>query len=295
LNVFYDDQEFSENILVTETPQFYALSFTPKDNTQRLWITLQPFKNLDIDNPVDIYYDGVILVEGEFPLDKAPQFTEDGSSGTWNGTQFMNLVRNPSAEISWFYLRPWVDSLGSQIFSDYQGQEGISLIVYTLVDWPSSGWFYLMEMENLFRTFWAKFAWGHVSLIGDKPYRLLLIITSISGVGMAVAFWQRRKRLTELSWDVYFLLGVALVLIWGMALARGISYIFSGWGGFVVARYTYPVIIPSVLILSVGWLVLLEFVENKLMLASWIKHMVYFFGLLALNIISWISISTFYH
>jgi len=294
VKVFDGKQVFAEKILVTETPQFFALAFSPQGNTQRTWVLLQPSISLDIQNPVEIYYDGVVLAEGEFPVDQVPRFDKEGSSGTWGGIPFENLLRNGSAENSWFYLRPWADALGAMIFSDFKEQESFSLIVYTLVDWPSSGWFYRAVMERLFRTFWAKFAWGHVPLIGAKPYRILLFPALISIFGVAVAFWQRRKRLSEQPWDALFVLGVPLVLVWGMAFVRGGSYIFRGWGSFVVARYTYPVIIPTILIFATGWLVWLELVEKKLNLPSWGKYLVYAGGFLILDVLSLISIWSFY-
>jgi hypothetical protein len=248
----------------------------------------------DIENPFEIYYDGIVLAQGKFPIDQAPQFTEGSSSGIWGETSFQNLLRNGSAESSWFYLRPWADKLASSIFSDYQGQDAFSLTVYTLVDWSSSGWFYLATIERLFRTFWAKFAWGQISLIGTKPYRVLLFISLLSFVGVVIAFWQRRRRLKKLPWEVFFLLGIALVLVWGMTIVRGSSYIFSGWGNFVVARYAYPVIIPSILVIATGWLVLLELIEQRLSLPSWSKYFVYIGGLLMLNVFSLISIFSFY-
>jgi len=129
VKVFDDKQVFAEKILVTETPQFFALAFSPQGNTQRTWILLQPSKSLNIENPIEIYYDGVVLAEGKFPVDQVPKIDKDGSSGTWGGAPFENLLRNGSAENSWFYLRPWVDTILSQFFSDYEGQESFSFFL----------------------------------------------------------------------------------------------------------------------------------------------------------------------
>jgi len=293
VKVFDGKQVFAEKILATETPQFFTLAFSPQGNTQRTWVLLQPVISPDIQNPVEIYYDGVVLAEGDFPVDQAPMFDKNGSSGAWGGVPFENLLRNGSAENSWFYLRPWVDALGSKVFSDYQGQESFSLIVYTLVDWPSSGWFYRIVMERLFRTFWAKFTWGHVPLIGAKPYRVLVLITLASIFGVAVGFWQRRHRLRKLPWDTLLLLGLTILIFWGATLVRGSTYLLTRV--YVpVARYAYPAIIPTVLFLSTGWYTLLEAPARRLHLPGWVKYAVYVGFFLLLNLYALLSIARFY-
>jgi hypothetical protein len=108
LQVSDGNQKFGEKILVTEKPQFFALTFTPQGNTWRAWVLLQPY-TLDLEKPVDFYYDGLVLADGEFPLDQAPVFAEDGATGTWGGIPFENLLRNGSAGQSWLYLRPWAE------------------------------------------------------------------------------------------------------------------------------------------------------------------------------------------
>ena len=245
LRVYNRQQFFGEKILVDELPHFYAFTFKPTGNTGRSWVLLEPGKHLVVDNPVDVYYDGVVLVEGEFPLDEAPQFTVDGSSGTWGGVSFENLLRNGSAEQSWIYLRPWADQLATKIFSDYQGQESFSLTIYTLIDWPSVGWYFRTALENIFRTFWAKFAWGHVPLMGTKPYRVIIAVTLMSILGLGIALWQQRQRLSKLPWDVLFLFGLTLLIVGGSTILRGTTYIFRPVY-YPVARYIYPAIIPFI-------------------------------------------------
>jgi hypothetical protein len=294
LRVYDGSQSFGGRVRITENPQFFAVSFKPQGNTQRAWVVLDPGVKHEDTNPIEIYFDGIILAEGTYPTDQAPLFDKNGSSGTWGNLPFENLLRNPSAESSWLYLRPWADKLLSILFSDFPGQERFSLVVYTLLDLSSVGWFYQNAVERLMRTFWAKFAWGHVSLIGAKPYRVLFLISLFSLMGIGIAFWQRRKRLTELPWDIFFLLGITFVPVWGLALVRGSGYIFSGWGAFVVARYIYPVIIPSVLILASGWLVWLNLLEKWLHLSGYYKYIIYIGGFLVLDVLSLISIWSYY-
>lgn len=294
-SVFDRYQTFGQTIAVDEIPRFYAFQFKPKGNTSRAWVILEPGKKLAVEQPVDVFYDGVVLAEGDFPVDVPPELSADGSVGTWDGVSFENLVRNGSAESSWLYLRPWAENLATRLFSDYEGQEKFSLTLYSLLDWPSTGWYYRMIAKNLFQTFWAKFGWGHVPLIVPSTYKLVLLpFTVLAFLGVGLGFWQRRKQLSQMPWDSFFLLGIASLVIWGMALIRGTSYLFIGWAGFVVARYAYPAIVPAILMFSAGWLVLLELIERRLSLPTWGKYLVYFGGLLILNIISLISIYNFY-
>ncbi len=294
LRVYQSKQILGERISVDETPHFYALTFTPTGNTTRSWVLLEPGKHLTVDGPVDVYYDGVVLAAGEFPMDEAPQFQEGGSSGTWGGIPFENLLRNGSAESSWFYLRPWADALGSKVFSDYQGQESFSLTVYSLIDGSVSSEYYQWVLVNLFRTFWAKFGWAHVSLMGSKPYsRILLPLTILAFIGAGLAFWQRRHRLRNLPWDAFFFLSLSLVFLWGMTFIRGSTYLLTRIYT-PVARYTYPAIIPTVLIMSTGWFTILATLEGRLRLPGWIKYVIYAGFFLALNAYSLLSIARFY-
>lgn len=293
LQIYDGAQIYSEPVRITESPQFFAVHITPQGNTRRAWVILEPSGKLDIQNPVEVYYDGVILAAGAYPVDQTPQFDENGASGTWGSQPFENLLRNPSAESGWLYLRPWADKFLSQFFSDYKGQESYSLTIYTLVDWSSAGWYYQTALVRLFRTFWAKFAWGHVSLIGSKPYRVLSVITLTSFIGVVVAFWQRRQRLSKLPWDAYFLLGLTFVLVWGMTIVRGTTYIFRPVY-FPVARYAYPAIVPSVLLLNAGWLSILLLLEKSLYLPGWVKYAIHLGSLLILDIYALSSIINFY-
>ena len=293
MRVYHHQQNFGEKIVVDETPRFYSMTITPIGNTERLWVLLEPGRNLIVDAPVDIYYDGVVLTKGEFPNDVPPQFDEGGSSGTWDGVPFQNLVRNASAEQSWVYLRPWADTFASKIFSDYQGQESFSLTIYTIIDGSSVGWYFRTALETIFRTFWAKFAWGHVPLVGMKPYRTLLVVTLMSMVGLGIAFWQHRQRLSKLPWDVLFLFVLTLLIVGGPTILRGTTYIFRPVY-YPVARYVYPAIIPFLFFFSVGWLAILTTFEYRLRLPPCFKYLLYGSFFLLLNLYSLNSILNFY-
>jgi hypothetical protein len=290
LRVFDGDQVFVEKMVLTDSPQFYAFTLVPQGNTQRTWVMLRPSESREIEVPVEIYYDGIVLAEGEFSLNQTPQFSGDGSTGTWGGIPFENLLRNGSAEQSWLYLRPWAEQLGLKVFRD---RERPSLTIYSIIDLPSTGWYFRNAATHLFRTFWAKFGWGHVSLSGAKPYRFLLIFTLAGLLGFFWAFWQRRKHLKNLPWDIMVFLGFALGSIWSLALLRGAGYVFTPvyWP---VARYAYPVIIPTVLILCMGWYTLLKMLSKWLRLPDLVMYIIYVGMLFIINFYALISIASFY-
>jgi hypothetical protein len=60
------------------------------------------------------------------------------------------------------------------------------------------------------------------------------------------------------------------------------------------ARYAYPVIIPTMLILTFGWVEILKMVRNWFNLPLYVQYFVYFGLWLTLDLISIISIVKFY-
>ena len=154
-----DIGKFSQNVLVNKEPVFTAFHIEIPKNIYRVWVSLSPTKS-NISQSAQIYFDGVILVDGSRPLDEPPTYThEDGSAGTWGGEPFANLIRNGSAEQSGFRFRSEVDNLGSRFLGDNTNP---SLIITSLIDYSAAGSYYKTTGLHLFRTFWSKFGWGHV-------------------------------------------------------------------------------------------------------------------------------------
>jgi hypothetical protein len=114
--------------------------------------------------------------------------------------------------------------------------------------------------KHLFRTFWAKFGWGHIDLLGAQwvgggPYALLALILLLGGIGAFIGAIRRRK---AIDWEIAFVIILSLAAAWGMALAR-ITIHLAYWHLYVpAARHAYPVIVPTVLALCFGWLELLR-------------------------------------
>jgi len=239
---------YSESVEVGEKPRFFGLQATLTDTNQRIWISLPRLKSSSA-NDVQIYYDGFVFVEGHQPLEEAPVFSvPDGSVGNWGGDPFRNLIRNGSAEKAGLRFRPWLDGLGSRFLGDNTRP---SLILTYLYDWSNAGFIYKLTIPRLFRTFWGKFGWGHISLIGDHPYHYLAVFTLII-LGGAVLRMIRNRRI--LHWDVLLILGIVIIAVWIPALVRGAIFLAIPQIYYPVARYIYPVIIPMAIVFSFGWL-----------------------------------------
>lgn len=278
-----------QDLQVGEQPVFFAIQGKVTTLTDRAWIALSPIKKA-VETPVTVYYDGIVLAEGEFPLDEAPQFdSADAVSGFWGDKPFVNLLRNGSAERAWFKVKPWADALVAKYFPD-RGRP--SQILYTLFDLNATGWYYRTTAKNLVRTFWAKFGWGHVPLLGHKPYRPLAAVTVLGLLGASVALWKRRR---TVPWDALIILGVALMVIWGLTWVRGSIYLYH-WIYIPGARYAYPAIFPTMLVLNAGWYEITEWIRRFLKTPFWVSPFVIYLTLLfTLDLLSILSIVQYYY
>jgi len=288
--VYAKGKGYRRPVSLTTQPQFFAFTTRLGRDTVRSWVILEPTRSVQ-DAPLEIYFDGLVLAEGAFPVDQAPIFESPAAqSGIWGGTKFSNLLRNASAEVSGPIVQPWVDGLGER-FLPGTGFESLSLTLYSVLDRPAAGWYYLNTFKNLGRTFWAVFGWNGVYLSGTNPYRPLAWITWIGLAGAVLAAWRYR---TRLSWGGVFFFAVALLLVWVFAMLRGSNYIFLRTGFYPAARYVYPAVIPAMLAFVGGWVTLLD-----LTLGRWLhkenskpKWLIYlpligfFFGLNVYSLIS---------
>lgn len=234
---------FSQSFKIGTEPAFYAFSgMMPEGYSSAEVILSRPGA---VQKEIHLYYDNILLVKGNLPLDEEPVFLNGrGQEGEWGGIRFTNIVRNPSANAAWIRIRPALETRLDSIFPDQS-----SFVLASVADFQVSGWYYRSTGQTLFRTFWGMFGWGHVPLIGAKPYRVLGWITlfGLAGAGLYAA-----RRWRELPYAALLLLALTLVLVWGSTLVRGISSL-SGAVFIPSARYTYPAFIATILPLVVGW------------------------------------------
>jgi len=277
-----------ELVEVGTAPTFFSLSVILAEDAGRVRVELAPFTNPE-ETPATVFYDGLVLVEGTQPTGELPFFIDpQGGEGVWGGEPFNNLLRNASAERAWPWVRTWANEMGT---SFVPGKP--STVLASLLDWPGAGWYYQATGQNLLRTFWAKFGWGNVPLLGHKPYRSLAVVTLVGLVGAGLALWRERR---VLPWGIVVVMAVALLGTWGPALIRGVeSLIWVNWTFIPGARYGYPSIIPTALVFNLGWLEVLKLAGRRLGVPAKAQFVVYFVAFFALDAIALLSLFRFFH
>jgi hypothetical protein len=162
-----------------------------------------------------------------------------------------------------------------------------TLFINALLDTQNGSWIYQTTASNLFQTFWGRFGWGNISL-SSICYNVLKWITVLSLLSAPFGLWSI-SRMKSISWKLAIAwVGLAMLVIWLSVFIRGLP---SLWGQIYIptARYGYPAIIPTMMFLSAGWCA-------GLPRPQWLKlsPYLYFVGFLVLDLISIITIVSFY-
>ncbi|GAB4580747.1 MAG: hypothetical protein Fur0022_34890 [Anaerolineales bacterium] len=280
---------FYETVLVTNTPQFFSFDVSLTVPSNWLWLSLAPTTS---NTDLIVYYDGFILVEGQYPHGEVPVFTDvQGQTGTWGGQPFLNMVRNSSVENIWPALSPAIDN---QISRFVPNHTRVSMLLFGLYDGAMTARYFRITVQNLLETFWGRFGWGHVPLVLHNLYAVLKLFTWVSLAGGSIA-WIRGKISTL---PKKFFLFIALGLVWGATLLRGEIFIFTTHLFIPGARYAYPAIGPTLLILLSGWLVLGRFLNKNLpttpLFFRCVAYIMYGLVFLSLDILSIYSILHYY-
>ena len=234
----------------------------------------------------EIYLDGLVLVDGVMPVDLAPVFdTERAEKGRWGTRQFNNLLRNGSAEDIWPGLRPWIGN--REVF-----REPVSSLFHSVWDWHRTGWVYRPEIGLLFQSFWGRFGWNHLALPSGYFYPLgLATLGGIVGAGLwlvqrlrtgrAVGSWRRQAAAVLL---------IAWLLAWGGSLLRIHPIFVTEHVHWPVARYATTAIVPTALLLCLGWAQLVP--RRWVPIAAWLGLL----GLVVLDVAAvWLVIVPYYY
>jgi hypothetical protein len=281
-----------QTVKLTTSPKFFMLSATLAKDANRVRVILTSIDKKNAE-AFTIYYDGLVLVEGARPPDSVPKFeSPDAKQGSWAGEAFTNLLRNASGEVAGPNERAWIAGFRQKFFPALPSP---SLALSAILDWRWAGWFYPTALQDLLRTFWAKFGWSHVFLnvpFIRKPYLLLTILTLLGLGGAGLVLWRKRA---ILPWNILLFLGFAITGIWGQALLRGVLSLANNIVFFPGARYVYPSIIPAMLVLNAGWWQIGRSIEKWTRIPSSIKYMVFCFLFLCLDIAAIYTISQFYY
>lgn len=242
------DFQYFESIQISDSPKFFAYHTSFSETSPRIWISIEIPREL-LGKKNRIYLDGIVLAEGHLPKNEPPTFTNaQGTNGIWAGEHFVNLIENGSAEIPGFRFNQTIDKLGINFLGDSTRP---SFALASILDIKTTWFLYKATIVRLFRTFWAKFGWGHVYIIGEHPYRNLGIFSILLVAGFFIGLFRKRR---AISWEIVFLLllisGVTVLAV----LVRSALYITVSHIFLPVGRYLYPIIIPVALGMGFGWM-----------------------------------------
>ena len=274
----------ARQVAVGSTPRFVGLTLTEPDRNSPLLYVVTARAPEGTGQPARLYVDGAVAAIGAFPVDRPPTFDDASScAGQWAGARFENLVRNPSAEQAWPRLHPWLD----RALVSYIHRSPAQTVAALFDARRLAPAFLPYLLEPALSSLILSFAWGHVRLTDPRwPYLA-------AAVGLLALFgalkWSARPR--DAAWPnrrpALVFLALAALLVWGNTIARPLPLLGEP---YVVpaARYTFPVIGVTVLVLVGGWLELWPRRYRHVALLGLIA------GLLALNAVSVSAISSFY-
>jgi len=272
-----------QNITVSETPTFYTSRLTVPEQFRSG--VLQVNRGF-INDEVSIYWDCFILVAGDFDLTSISTVTSKCEKIQLGSNQTENLIRNPSAEIKWFPMRKAISSILSESF------KLSSADFWAVTDPPTSFLYFRDAAMYLYRTFWGRFNWGTLPLVGNKPYRIFIIPTLLAIVGNGLGLMRYRKMV---NWSFVLLL---LVILWGQLIYT--LFRFAGdWHTYYLllpqARYFFPAVFAAGFFLCTGWYIVLDRLFTPLGInKSWV--LVCFAGLLILyNFWAWLTIWNYWY
>lgn len=231
-------------------PVFYTFQATLPEGKYRSWIEFRTNRSSTV------YWDGLVLTGGTFSGSEAPTFNAaNGGSGTWQGKDFTNLLRNGSGESSW----PLFSGLARRIMLATNGYFSASQVL-TLLDLPATSWYFQTTATYLFKTFWGDLGWGAVVLVGAHPYRILAIFSLLAVIGCVAGLI---KNWRHLRWSELIFLTASGLLLLPIVFLRGAgTWFFQRYTPS--ARYFYPAIIPISAFLVWGWYQLLSLLPLKI-------------------------------
>ena len=239
----------SRPVTVTTEPRFVAWTFELPADTAALHFIFSGASVAPTTEWLRVRLDGAILVDGAYSADAPPEFDNiSAHTGTWSGQRFTNLVRTASAEAAWPRLRPW----GEHALARASPQSPVQ-VLEALFDVQRTGPVLINPIAfTVLQGFFNGFGWGHIWMRGSVWPVVFLALALSSVVGCARWLFQSEpSRARELRPALLFL-GLAGVLGWSLAILRPLP-LFEARMVFPTARYAFPAMIPTVLVLVAGW------------------------------------------
>jgi len=247
---------YEQSIAIDKKPTWYSFIVTINENASQIQVHLRSPVLQNNSGKIDVYYDGIVLLPGDFSQFIAPVFLDNqANSFTWNNEIRKNYIRNGSAEKPWPWVRPQFERLVQKY--PWLAHLSPSIYVSAFFDWERTGWIYRISAVRIFQTFWGRFGWAHIPL-SQIWYWILFLVTILAGI--ANLFSLKRIISNHLSsWNVAILwLNLSMIVLWGIVLTRGLFTANQDHVFIPSARYGFPVMIPTILILSAGWYIMLK-------------------------------------
>ncbi|MEK7278972.1 MAG: hypothetical protein AAB427_16625 [Chloroflexota bacterium] len=168
---FGSDGQSTGELDLSTTWQFYARVVLVPPDAEHLGFWLG----------APVLYDGMVVAEGVFPIDQAPDY----SIGTWGGMKFVNLLENYSAEAGW----PQVGSYdGQPYFVNYR--------IAAILAWRRTlpAWFDLIRW--LLVNFWSGFG-GILPGLSSAQMIPPGLLTALAWAGVALVVVRDLPRRTS--------------------------------------------------------------------------------------------------
>lgn len=227
-------------IKVGTTPTFVA---TQGIINKDFRIAIVNFEPGNFPEEMKVFWDCLILIPGE-GSEPPPKVEKECRIVRWGEYYGLNGIRNASAEQGWFPLRPPIEKLLVSKFGKRTTD------IWAILDPITSRTYFKDALGYLFRTFWGRFNWGTLPLVGQRPYRLFVGLTILAIAGLPIALGQYR---TSIS--------LSLVGFLTVSFFAGLIYTlfrFAGdWDHYYLllpqARYFFPYIVTSAFLLCSGW------------------------------------------
>ena len=234
-------------VTLTTTPVFTTMTFAAPPELATLSFVLSAN---DSPNALSgrVLLDGATVVKGDFRSTLVPQFADQrATTGVWNGTSFTNLLRNGSGEQSGPRIQPWIEHVMYRYIHRSPAQ-----VVAALFDFDRVGkQITIGIVPQTFDSFAGWFAWGSIRFSSPAWVLFSRCFGLLTLVSAWYWFFQRRNRVEPTVYWSLVLLGVAAALAWGNTVLRPLPLLGEN-DAIPIARYTFPAIIATCLVLIGG-------------------------------------------
>jgi len=270
-------------VQIGTSPAFYTTTYDIPYDASHTWLNII---SPDYANQtIHVYYDGFVLAEEQRSSSQPVFEDEELRSGTWDGKPFVNIIRNPSAERAWFGTSKIANNLKARWYIDP------ALYLQTIQDVQGFGWYYQVSIITLFDTFWGNAA-SEIPLLGGFTYDILQLVSLLALAGILIYIIQSPSLFKRP--EILFLFFVTFV-IWLPTLFRGTFWVFYFVPLVPYARYAYPAIIPTLLLINAGILRSIQWITARLKLSKSTPVLVYQTFMISLAIYAIFSFGGYFH